>query len=47
LRDVKFPETIKVLEDLSKTVASVKGVKAEVVESTEEEAEEAAVSEEE
>ncbi len=40
LRDIAFPATIKVLEDLSKTVASVKGVKAEAVatEATESEA---------
>ncbi len=47
LSDMHFPETIKVLEDLSRTVASVKGVKAEVLEPTEEEAEEAAVVSEE
>nr|WP_321265015.1 50S ribosomal protein L25 [uncultured Sphaerochaeta sp.] len=46
LSDMKFPETIKVLEDMSRTVASVKGVKAEVVETAEEE-EAAVVSEEE
>ncbi|WP_320123264.1 50S ribosomal protein L25 [uncultured Sphaerochaeta sp.] len=47
LSDMKFPETIKVLEDMSRTVASVKGVKAEVVETAEEEDEAAVVSEEE
>ncbi|MDC7231359.1 MAG: 50S ribosomal protein L25 [Sphaerochaetaceae bacterium] len=47
LSDMKFPETIKVLEDMSRTVASVKGVKAEVVETAEEEEEAAVVSEEE
>lgn len=31
LRDVSIPANVKVLEDLSKTVASVKGIKAEVV----------------
>lgn len=47
LRDIKFPETIKVLEDMSRTVASVKGVKAEVVETAAEEEAAAIVSEEE
>nr|WP_319472384.1 50S ribosomal protein L25 [uncultured Sphaerochaeta sp.] len=47
LSDMKFPETIKVLEEMSRTVASVKGVKAEVVETAEEEDEAAVVSEEE
>lgn len=47
LSDMKFPETIKVLEDMSRTVASVKGVKAEVVETAEEEEAAAVVSEEE
>ncbi|MGD9926212.1 MAG: 50S ribosomal protein L25 [Sphaerochaeta sp.] len=47
LSDIKFPETIKVLEDMSRTVASVKGVKAEVVETAAEEEAAASVSEEE
>lgn len=47
LSDMKFPETIKVLEDMSRTVASVKGVKAEVVETAEEEEAAEVVSEEE
>nr|WP_321307935.1 50S ribosomal protein L25 [uncultured Sphaerochaeta sp.] len=48
LSDMTFPETIKVLEEMSRTVASVKGVKAEVVETAEEEEEAAElVSEEE
>lgn len=47
LSDMKFPENIKVLEDMSRTVASVKGVKAEVVETAEEEEAAEVVSEEE
>ncbi len=48
LRDMTFPDTIKVHEDLSRTVASVKGVKAEVLETAEDEEEETEeVSEEE
>lgn len=43
LRDMTFPETIKVLDDLNKTVASVKGVKAEVVPTEGEEEEEVEV----
>ncbi|MGH0052381.1 MAG: 50S ribosomal protein L25 [Sphaerochaetaceae bacterium] len=39
LRDMAFPSNIKVMDDLSKTVASVKGVKAEAVEPEGEESE--------
>ena len=39
LRDIVVPANVKVLDDLSKTVASVKGVKAEVVAPVAEEAE--------
>lgn len=38
LRDIVVPANVKVLDDLSKTVASVKGVKAEVVAPVAEEA---------
>jgi large subunit ribosomal protein L25 len=42
LKDVVIPPNVKVLDDLSKTVASVKGVKAEVAAPAEEVAEAAA-----
>ena len=40
LREVEIPSNIKVLDDLSKAVASVRGVKAEVLATDEEETEE-------